>query len=214
MFAQNSTKLIELFSIAIVVLFCLPIHEMSHGFVAYLFGDNTAKNSGRLTLNPVAHLDPMGLLAMIIFRIGWAKPVPVNPNNLKPQRMGQLLVAASGPLSNFLLSFLFFVLYFLPFQNDMLHLVLLSVAISNIWLGMFNLIPVLPLDGGQILMTLLPGKTSRKIQEFFYKYQGVLTVGLLVLFYLGVHEGPLTRLSNGLALILSKGAFSFVNLFF
>jgi len=151
----------------IVLVFSVVIHEVSHGFVANELGDPTAKNAGRLTLNPLKHLDPFGsvilplLMAIlpggIIF--GWAKPVPYNPYNLKDPKKGAAFIAAAGPVSNFLTAGIFALVYRLA-QGNLAFEPLLPflgvVVVINIVLGVFNLVPIPPLDGSKILFSVLP----------------------------------------------------------
>jgi len=144
------------------------IHEVSHGYAAYLMGDPTAKNAGRLTLNPLAHLDFMGSLIVPLlayfsagFMFGWAKPVPYNPYNLKNQKYGDAIVAVAGPASNLLVALIFGLLirFTFPYLGyvsiDFIKIVSLIVQI-NLILAIFNLIPIPPLDGSKILFTFLP----------------------------------------------------------
>lgn len=147
-------------------LFAVTLHEVSHGYVAERLGDPTARLLGRLTLNPVRHLDPIGTLALLIFGFGWARPVPVNFNNLNHPRQGMIWVAIAGPVTNFamaLLSALF--LRALPLATEMglpagaLEPIGLMAGFSlfiNVILGVFNLIPIPPLDGGRVMTGILP----------------------------------------------------------
>ncbi len=150
-------------------LMAITCHEVSHGFVASRFGDDTARRMGRLTLNPLKHLDPIGLLAVFIIHIGWAKPVPVNFNNLRHPKRDMIWVAIAGPFTNFCLAFLSAMLMRLILfaatgvSNGPLAMliepILWMLAFSiyiNVLLAIFNLIPVLPLDGGRVLVGLLP----------------------------------------------------------
>ena len=185
-------KYIRELSIAFVpFLFAVTIHEFSHGFTAYKFGDNTAKLAGRLTLNPFAHIDIVGLLFLLITRLfGWAKPVPVNFNNLNNKKYGILCVAAAGPISNFITAIISAIILQLlssmSFENIKIfhifeaitYMFYFSVQI-NIALGIFNLIPILPLDGGRILQALLP--PAKAISFSRLEPYGIIIVLLLLI---------------------------------
>lgn len=186
-----STAAITIFSL-IALLFSVMIHELAHGYVAYSLGDPTPKYAGRLTLNPLKHLDPFGsvilpLLFLLMsflpggqpFIFGWAKPVPVNPYNFKDQKWGSLKVAASGPLSNFGLALVFglFIRFFnAPSLAPLIQLMGIVVFL-NILLGLFNLIPIPPLDGSWILFRFLP-VSAEKARIFLQQY------GLFILIFL------------------------------
>ncbi len=183
--------LIILFTL-IVLLFSIMIHEIAHGSVAYYLGDPTAKDSGRLTLNPLKHLDPFGsvLLPLILFLIsagkgpifGWTKPVPVNPYNFRDQKWGTLKVSISGPLTNFLIAVFFsLAVRFLPLNISFLTLFSI-IAFYNFAWGIFNLVPVPPLDGYHILFSLLPERLSR-FKSFFQQYSLIL---LLIFIFFGL----------------------------
>jgi len=183
----------------IVLLFSVVIHELAHGSVAYSLGDLTAKYQGRLTLNPLKHLDVFGsvilplLLAFSYWTtgiygpiIGWAKPVPINPYNFKDQKWGSLKVAVAGPLSNIALAILFGLLIrFVPteihslFTRDNFNIVDYIIRI-NIALALFNLIPIPPLDGHWILFTFIPNKLSR-LRAFLQQY-GIFVLIFLIFF--------------------------------
>lgn len=172
-------------------LLSIVVHEVSHGYAAYLLGDRTAKNQGRLTLNPIPHIDPLGLLSMIIFRFGWAKPVPVNPYYFKNRKLGMVLVSLAGPLSNMIFAIvsllLLRVLYLIP-ANTMLAINTLNLfmrfftftALLNVGLAVFNLIPVPPLDGSKILFALLPNR----MYGFVLQYERYGIIILILLIYL------------------------------
>jgi Zn-dependent protease len=183
---------ITIFSL-IVLLFSVIIHELSHGYAAYSQGDPTAKYEGRLTLNPLKHLDPFGsiILPLLLFisgspfLFGWAKPVPVNPYNFRDKKWGELKVSLAGPASNFFLAVFFgLVLRFIPdaiISNNPGILIALGYIVSiNIWLAVFNLIPVPPLDGSWILFSFLPAKMEY-IKNFLRQY-GIVILVLLILF--------------------------------
>ena len=141
----------------------LSFHEFAHGYAAYLMGDNTARYSGRLSLNPLDHLDIWGTLCLLFFRFGWAKPVPINPMNFKNQKKGIIVVSLAGPLANFLLAFLCTllckILYrFVPSSEiaEFFYMIFLYAQAMNVGLMVFNLIPIPPLDGSKVLMEFLP----------------------------------------------------------
>jgi len=143
-------------------LICITLHELSHGLVAYSLGDDTAYTRGRLSLNPLKHLDPMGLLMMIVFHVGWAKPVPVNMYRFKNPKRGMAVTALAGPLSNILISVVFLFLYglfYIPLGKSQVGSYFLSMieltAYISIGLAVFNLLPVPPLDGSKILFSLI-----------------------------------------------------------
>lgn len=153
-------------------------HELAHGFTAYLLGDNTAKDSGRLTLNPFKHMDLTGFLFLLIFKFGWAKPVPINPFNFKNRKRDTILVSLAGPLSNFIIAIVLgFILSFNIITNAIVFKILLITLWYNIMLGVFNLLPFPPLDGSKIVASLLP----RKLEYYFYKYEKYLYLILIVL---------------------------------
>ncbi len=144
------------------ILIALTVHEFAHGFVAYLYGDDTAKRMGRLTFNPFAHLDLFGALLFLLIGFGWGKPVPINPNNFKKLKQGEIFSSLAGPFSNLLLAIIF-ALLFLIFKsvllpNNLLYIFLLMSFRLNIALMLFNLIPVPPLDGSHLINHLLPSR--------------------------------------------------------
>lgn len=155
----------------VAVIISLTVHEFAHGFVAYLYGDDTAKRLGRLTFNPLAHLDIFGTLFFILIGFGWGKPVPINPLNFKKRKEGEIVVALAGPFSNLILAVFFAIIFkifapnFLDSQN-LLYIFLLSSFQLNITLMIFNLIPIPPLDGSHILNNLLSDK--------YYKFKAYL----------------------------------------
>jgi Zn-dependent protease len=144
--------------LTIPLLYSIILHEISHGFVAYLFGDDTAKRTGRLSLNPLVHLDPVGTLALFLVGFGWAKPVPVDYSRLRNFRVGLVCVSFAGCVTNIAIATIAILL--LQFKAiaaiPMVSIVLVVMAKINIVLGSFNLIPIPPLDGSRILLAMLP----------------------------------------------------------
>ena len=179
----------------VILIFSVIIHEIAHGSVAFYLGDPTAKYAGRLTLNPLKHLDPIGSVILPIFLVimakltgggiifGWAKPVPINPYNFKDQKYGSLKVALAGPASNLLIALIFgLILRFIP-QTFFLpgFIVMFSyIVYINILLAIFNLIPVPPLDGSHILFSLLP-YSARNIKIFLHRF-GIFILLFIIVF--------------------------------
>ena len=198
-------------------LFCITLHELAHGFVAYRLGDDTAKKAGRLTLNPLKHLDPMGLLMMLVFRFGWAKPVPVNMMKFQNPKRGMAVTALAGPGCNLLITVVFLFLYGLlirPLSGNTAGEIILELLelTSYISLGfcIFNLIPVPPLDGSKILFSLLSDQAYWKLM----RYERYGSIALILLVWTGVLGRPLSRLiqgAYGMLFPVARAAFHLVN---
>lgn len=154
--------------LVVLLLYSVIFHEVAHGWVAHLFGDNTAKWNGRLTLNPVSHIEPVGALMLFLVGFGWARPVPVDYNNLRNFRVGLFCVALAGCVANILLAII--AIFLLQFQavaaSRFFSEILLITARINIMLGAFNLIPLPPLDGSKILMSFLSYESQLKLARF------------------------------------------------
>ncbi|MFZ0483483.1 MAG: site-2 protease family protein [Desulfobacterales bacterium] len=187
--------------IAIPLLYSIIFHELAHGWVAYLMGDPTAKSLGRLSLNPLKHLDPIGTIMLFIFGFGWAKPVPVNFNQLRDRHMGMILVSAAGIITNMLLAFIaLFLSRLLSLAPSSMPAVLLYYfAQINIILAAFNLIPLPPLDGSKILM----GFASPNVQNFLFRIERYGFFIIIALLYLGVLD-PVIRFFQWMILSLIK----------
>ena len=172
------------------LLLAISLHEFAHGYAAYLMGDPTAKYSGRLSLNPLHHLDLMGALCMLLFRFGWAKPVPIDSRYFKNRRSGIVIVSLAGPFANFILGFLFCLIYYAVMKyfpagaviRQFLMQVCLYGIYMNVGLMVFNLIPIPPLDGSKILMEFLPGRIKYRI----YQYERYFSLILIIIVYAGV----------------------------
>lgn len=196
------------------ILLALTVHEVAHGWMAMKLGDPTARNLGRLTLNPMKHLDPVGTLCMIFFHFGWARPVPINSRYFKKPRRDMALTALAGPVSNILMGFLGVLLFsiFLAvfqaypadgfgFKIQLSALTLLQYFYSlNISLAVFNLLPVPPLDGSRIFLTFLPPKYYFGIMQ----YERYIQFGLMICLYIGLLDKPLRFLVNGLASVIFR----------
>lgn len=178
------------------LLIAVVLHELAHGYVALLLGDQTAKSHGRLTLNPIKHIDPVGLIALLIVGIGWAKPVPVNPMYFQgDRRRGMFLVGLAGPVTNFILALITaFLIVLLPLQPGSLALGIMQLTLFyNIVLGVFNLIPLPPLDGSKVIAYFLP----RQVAVQFAQLERYGPLVLILLIFSGVLWSILTPLING-----------------
>ncbi len=187
--------------IAIPLLYSIIFHELAHGWVAYRMGDPTAKSLGRLSLNPLKHLDPMGTMMLFLVGFGWAKPVPVNFNQLRDKRLGMILVSGAGIITNMLLAFCALFLYrLLALSPSSIPAQLLYYfARINIILAAFNLIPLPPLDGSKILM----GFASSNVRNFLLHIERYGFFIIIALLYLGVLD-PVIRFFEVLILSLIK----------
>lgn len=167
------------------IIAALTIHECSHALAAYWMGDNTAKQYGRLTLNPIAHIDPLGFLCLIVTRrFGWAKPVPVNDMNFKNRKKGMLIVSLAGPVSNFTTALLIAFIYAIFFKGlgNVMSSILQYAYIINLSIGAFNLIPIPPLDGSKILDVFL----TNKQKLFMRRYAIYANIIILLLIFSGI----------------------------
>lgn len=193
------------FTLAVLIVSVI-IHEVAHGYAANMLGDPTAKLSGRLTLNPISHIDPIGSIvvpALLLMTpggmlFGWAKPVPYNPYNLRNQRWGEAMVAAAGSLTNLFIALAFGLLarYGAGFLPDPFIALSLSVTLVNLYLGVFNLIPVPPLDGYATLRGLMPYRLSEPLREFEERMRsgGIATLILVLFAFSYFLAGPFASL--------------------
>lgn len=180
---------------AVATLVCLTVHELCHGLTAYFLGDPTARRAGRLTLNPLAHLDWMGFALMLVAHVGWAKPVPVDVRHFRKPKRDMALTAAAGPVSNFLLALVCLLLGRLVLTVSgqggggaaWAILFVCYVAVLSVGLGLFNLIPIPPLDGSKLLFSVLPDR----VYYSYLCYERYLLVLVLALAWFGFFSGPL-----------------------
>ncbi len=201
----------ELLYIIPVVLIAITLHEFAHGYVSYKLGDPTPKETGRLSLNPFAHLDPVGTLCLIFFRFGWAKPVNVNPTFYKNQKAGMVMVALAGPIMNFILAFigvlvngLLFKIYGSSISGSFIletfQTFFYFFSIINIGLAVFNLIPIPPLDGSKVLAAILPTRIYFK----YMQYERYFSILLMILLISGALSGVLGFFQLGLMTLFNK----------
>ena len=174
-------------ALAVMILFCMPVHEWAHAYTAYKLGDNTARYKGRMTLNPAAHLNLVGTLMMLFVGVGYATAVPVNPLNFKNRKGGMALTACAGPFSNFVMAWVFMLLGKVVFvfgNNVPFADFFFQLAVINVGLMVFNLLPVPPLDGSRILTLFLPERTYFKIM----RYEQYIWIAVMVLAFIGVFD--------------------------
>ena len=185
------TYILSIIAGLIPAFVCITLHEISHGLTAYALGDDTAKNEGRLSLNPVKHLDVMGLLMMLVFKVGWAKPVPVNMYKFKNPKSGMAITALAGPVSNVLISIVFLFLFgllYMPLVGSAVGSYALEIikltAYMSIGLAVFNLIPLPPLDGSKVLFSCISDENYYKLMRY-EKYGSVIMIALVASGLLG-----------------------------
>ncbi len=198
-----ATALTQILAILVIVFLVLPFHEWAHAFTASKLGDTSIKYRGRLTLNPLAHVDPIGALALLLFGFGWAKPVPVDTRNFKRPKLYMGIVALMGPVANIVAAIAGGLIFqaiakFAPafFTGEgfgsYAYLFLSFYVQINVSLAVFNLLPIPPLDGSKILFVFLPDKAV----AWFYRYQQIISIILLALLWVGVLRIPLSFLSG------------------
>lgn len=190
----DMTRLLFLAMSAAASLLCITFHELCHGLAACRLGDPTARNAGRLTLNPLSHIDPIGLLLLVVVHVGWAKPVPVNMRYFRNPKRDMALTALAGPAANFVMALAALglgslIYYFAPAVEAAAWLMLFFcyIAVLSVGLGLFNLIPIPPLDGSKVLFALLPDR----VYYAYLRYERYLMLLVVALAWLGAFSGPL-----------------------
>ena len=199
------------------ILISLTVHEYCHGYAAYKCGDNTAQWNGRLTLNPVKHLDPIGTIMMLLFGFGYARPVPINPRNFNNYKRDLCIVSLAGPLSNVFLALIGLLLHYgvlqiIALQSAQTFVTVLNSNMFMMWqifitsfisanasLAVFNLLPIPPLDGSRIVSSFLPAKLA----YYYNKYENYIMLAVLALLYLNILDGVIYWLRGGLITFLN-----------
>ena len=180
----SSGGLINALYMLVPIVLALSVHEFSHALAANSLGDPTAKMMGRLTLDPLAHLDPFGFIALFLFGFGWAKPVPFNPDNLKNRKLGTVIISIAGPLSNLVMAVIFSLLLknvIDPMGNEILNAIFTYGVVINVSLMAFNLIPLPPLDGSRILTAVLPYEA----EMWVYEHEQYINLVIIILLLTG-----------------------------
>lgn len=187
--------------VGIAVLFALSCHEYAHAVMAFRLGDDSQRYRGRLTLNPLAHLDPVGTLLLFLVHFGWARPVQIDPRYFKNYRRSILLVGLAGPICNIFLAIIMALPWRLGFADELSPLIGLFLRINvqiNLGLAAFNLIPIPPLDGSKVLVGILPGRLSYKF-EILENYGTILLILLIATGASGIIMGPIMSVLNLIA---------------
>lgn len=213
---MEALDILQIGSKLIVIFLCTPIHEFAHAWAANKLGDDTPVYQGRLTLNPLAHLDIIGALSLLVCGFGWGKPVQVNPLRFKEYRKGMMLTALAGPVSNFILAFfctiiykVFWAAYVSSLSMSLYWVAYIFMVIGSINLGLaaFNLIPVYPLDGEKIFAYFFGSAKNQNLNRFMSQYGRYITIFFFIMVFTGVLNRPLGAIQSFFSWILDKLTF-------